>query len=58
MTHINAYEQDVQDKELAVDEAKAQLEQAQSALESHPDYVAPKKQSKGEKVEVKVHKKK
>jgi hypothetical protein len=62
MTHINAYHQDVQEKQQAVDEAKAELEASQTALKEHPDYKAPKKaekkvevkeESKSEKVEVK-----
>lgn len=45
MTHINAFVTDVEDKKLAVSAAQSALATAQSALEAHPDYVAPKKEA-------------
>lgn len=43
-THINAYEADVEAAKLKVVQANGELQAAQIALESHPDYVAPKKE--------------
>jgi hypothetical protein len=42
-THINAYQQEVEDKKAAVGLAQGALAVAEAALKAHPDYVAPKK---------------
>lgn len=45
MTHINAFLADVELKKEAVRVANSELASAQAALEAHPDYVAPKKET-------------
>lgn len=42
MTHLNAFEADVEAKKGAVQAAKNELAVAEEALKAHPDYVAPK----------------
>lgn len=51
MTHINAYYQDVEQKKGLVQDAQNGLKAAEEALKAHPDYVAPKKEVKVEKLE-------
>lgn len=45
-THINAFYANVDEKKQAVEQAKAELDQAERLLKAHPDFVEPPKKVK------------
>jgi len=46
MTHINAFQAEVEEKKQALQVAQGALSEAEAALKSHPDYEAPKVEKK------------